>query len=161
MNLPSAYRLALDLMANTNNGFLTTIDESGQPQTRAMFNLRNQALFPRLANIWDTHDQDFLIYFTTNTSSKKIHQLKSNPRAAVYYCQPDDWRGLNLSGTLQMVADLSIKEALWHDEWALYYPQGFTDPDYAVLAFRPQSARYYHQLTDTSWNFPITEGLPK
>jgi phosphatidylethanolamine-binding protein (PEBP) family uncharacterized protein len=51
--------------------YVTTIDPDGFPQTRAMFNLRRKEQFPGLASLFKDHQYDFLVYFTTNTSSLK------------------------------------------------------------------------------------------
>ena len=111
-----------------------------------MFNLRRKEQFPGLGDFFQAHGDDFQVYFTTNTSSRKIEQIKANAGSSVYYCWPGEWRGLNLVGNIELIEDPEVRKALWHDGWEMYYPGGYQDPDYAVLSIRPRFARYYHQL---------------
>jgi general stress protein 26 len=124
--------------------YLTTIDRNGFPQTRAMFNLRNAEKFPKLKSFFSKQD-DFFVIFTTNTSSTKIENVKTNPKASVYYCRPDDSRGAMLGGTLEIITDDAIKQAIWHDGWERYYPSGYNDPDHTVLRFHGRIARGWNQ----------------
>ena len=146
MQEQDARRLSCELMETAEAAIVTTIDPEGFPQTRAMFNLRRKEQFPGLAGLFLKHKGDFLVYFTTNTSSPKIAHIKANPRASVYYCLPSAFRGLMLSGEMEIVADKKEKDQVWQQGWELYYPKGVHDPDHTVLRLRPVIAKYYHQL---------------
>lgn len=117
--------------------YLSTIDESGFPPTRAMENLRNTKRFPKLENFFKQHSDKFWILLSTNTSSAKIQHIKKNPAVCAYYCRPREYSGLALRGTAEIVEDRRLKEAVWHDYWTRYYPKGVTDPDYTVLSLHP------------------------
>jgi general stress protein 26 len=155
MDEKEARRLSLDLMKIAGAAYLTTIDRDGFPQTRAMFNLRRKEQFPGLSEVFDKHNDDFLVYFTTNTSSSKTGQIKRNHKVSVYYCKPDEWRGLMLSGEIEIVKFEEIKEAIWQGGWEMYYPKGFDDPDYTILRLRPVLAKYYHQLNFAQFYFAL------
>ena len=86
------------------------------------------------------HDEDLLVYLATNTSSRKVRQMQQNPAVAVYYCDPGTFRGVQLSGAVEMVSDSALKRRLWQDGWETYFPTGVDDPDYTVLRLRPESA---------------------
>jgi len=121
--------------------YVTTVDRMGFPQTRAMFNLRNRNHFPRLTEFFDGQEDDFTLMFTTNTSSTKIDDIKSNRAVSVYYCDPDTWRGVMFSGLIEIVRDSLTKKAIWHPEWNKYYPEGYNDPDHTVLRLLPTVAK--------------------
>ena len=146
MEEKDAVCLSLELMETAEAAIVTTIDPEGFPQTRAMFNLRRGEQFPGLAALFKKRPDDFLAYFTTNTSSSKIAHIKVNPRVSVYYCKPGEFRGLMLSGQVELVADRTEKERVWQKGWEQYYPGGVHDPDHTVLRLRPMIAKYYHQL---------------
>lgn len=148
MDIKEAEMLGLELINISELAVVTTINKEGFPQSRAMFNLRNKTLFPNLAGCFA---DNFIIYFTTNTSSSKVEHLRSNNRASIYFCRPDDWRGLNLSGTIAVSNDPDLRKSLWQESWTMYYPGGYSDPDYSVLVFTPYSASYYHQLDYIKW----------
>jgi general stress protein 26 len=130
-------RACLDLMAMRAEAYLSTIGPDGFPRTRAMLNLRSRAVYPGLVPVFAGHDEDFLLYFTTNTSSAKMRQIAANPAVAVYYCDPAGFHGLQLLGRIEVVEDPATKGRLWQEGWERYYPLGPTDPDYAILRLRP------------------------
>jgi len=125
--------------------YLTTVDAEGFPQTRAMFNLRNEVRFPKLVSLFQKQSNEFTIIFSTNTSSTKISDMEENPKVAVYYCLPESWRGVMLGGEIEIVHDLELKKNLWHDGWERYYPSGFDDPDHSVVRLYPTIARGWNQ----------------
>lgn len=154
MEEKEAKRLSLEFIETAEIAYLTTIDNDGFPQTRAMFNLRRKKQFPKLHELFrKKHQDDFMVYFTTNTFSPKIDHIKKNPRVSVYYCKPDEWMGLMLGGEIEIVTERGIKKELWQNGWEMYYPGGPDDTDYAVLRLSPMFAKYYHQLNFANFNF--------
>jgi general stress protein 26 len=141
-----AGQLSLDLLETAEAAILTTVDGEGFPQTRAMFNLRRKEQFPGLSPVFKNHQNDYLVYFTTNTSSPKVALISANPRVSVYYSKPGEFRGLMLGGVIEIVIDRAEKETIWQPGWERYYPGGAHDPDHTVLRLYPLQAKYYHQL---------------
>lgn len=157
MDAGDAKRLSRELMETAEAAYVTTVDEAGFPQTRAMFNLRRIGQFPGLAALFEDHKNDFLVYFTTNTSSSKIGHMRKNPKVSAYYCMPSEFRGLALSGEMKIVADGAEKERVWQQGWERYYPGGIHDPDHTVLRLHPLVATYYHQLSVFTFDLRSTE----
>ncbi|HEX2950129.1 MAG TPA: pyridoxamine 5'-phosphate oxidase family protein [Armatimonadota bacterium] len=151
MVIEQAITTARNLMENTEAAYLTTITSQGMPLTRAMLNLRSQTQYPALVDFFHAPENEWQIYFTTNTSSRKVMQLRENANASVFYCQPQAWIGLSLSGQLALVTDEAVKQTLWQPAWTMYYPQGPTDDDYAILRLTPTHAELYHQLDGARW----------
>ncbi|MHA1906874.1 MAG: pyridoxamine 5'-phosphate oxidase family protein [Candidatus Thorarchaeota archaeon] len=137
--------MAIYLLEHAKAAFLTSIDADGFPQTRGMFNLRNKDSWPRLIPLFEKHTEDFMVLFTTNTSSSKIEDIKRNQRVSVYYSIPDESRGLMIGGTIEIVDDDEIKKKLWHEGWEKYYPKGYNDPDHTVLRLYPIVGRGWNQ----------------
>lgn len=152
MNEDQAINLSLKLMEASEAVYLTMMDSDGFPETRAMLNLRNTKIYPGLKEVFQYHNVDFLTYFTTNTSSPKIERVKKNPKVCAYYCKPDEWRGLMISGFMEIVDDKNIKDELWQDNWTMYYPEGSEDMDYTVLCLRPTFLKGYHQFQQYTIN---------
>jgi len=157
MNEKEIREASLTLLESADAAYFTTIDEQGYPQTRCMFNLRNRVKFPKLIEMFEPHAGDFMILFTTNTSSDKIAHIKMNPAVCVYYCKPDDFHGLMLSGTIELVSDAKIKERLWHDGWERYYPTGPHDPDHTVLKLLPTKAKGWYKGRKVEFKFEVAE----
>ena len=140
MDKKESLELCRNLLDIAWPAYLTTIDAKGYPQTRAMFNLRNKKWFPKLISFFEER-ADFTVIISTNTSSTKISDIKTNSKVSIYYCDPESWRGVMFGGDIEIVDDLTVKKALWHDDWTRYYPKGYDDPDHTVLRLIPTSAR--------------------
>ena len=113
------------LMETADVAYLSTVDSDGFPQTRAMVNLRNKEQYSDLVSVFEEHQEDLLIYVTTDTASDKFKQIKENPKVSFYFCNPQKIQGLLLVGEMELVTDMDIKKQLWHDDWKIHYPNGF------------------------------------
>jgi len=110
--------------------YIAAVDENGYPNMKAM-------LAPRKRNGM----QEF--WFTTNTSSMRTAQYLRNDKASIYFCDQRFFRGILLTGTMEVLEDAASKEMVWRDGDEMYYPKGVTDPDYCVLKFTAKSGRWY------------------
>jgi len=141
------------LMETSKAAYLTTIDSEGFPITRAMFNLRNREQFPEFIEFFRKEENEFAIYIGTNTSSSKYRHIKKNPKIAVYFCDPDEFKGFMFGGEVDIVENLEIKRKIWLEWWTKYYPKGVEDPDYTLLRLAPKTARFYHKLQRINFEF--------
>lgn len=123
--------------------YLGSVDEDGFPNTKAMLAPRKREGIRE-------------IYFHTNTSSMRVAQYRSNPKANLYFCDKRFFRGVMLVGTVEVLEDSVHKEMLWQEGDTRYYPEGVTDPDYCVLRFTATKGRYYSNFD--SENFEIGQG---
>jgi len=146
MELDEAKILSLELMETSKAAYLTTIDSEGYPITRAMFNLRNIEQFPEFSEFFSKQKNKFVIYISTNTSSSKINHIKKNPKIAVYFCDPEDFKGVMFGGEVEIIEDMDIKRKVWLDWWTRYYLEGLDDPDYTLLQLLPKTAQFYYRL---------------
>ncbi len=119
-----------NMIDKQNICFISSIDEEGFPNTKAMLQPRRREGIEQ-------------IYLTTNTSSKKVASFKRNPKACLYFCDKRFYRGIMLRGTIEVLEDQESKNSIWQETDVLYYPEGVTDPDYCVLKFTAISGRYY------------------
>jgi len=145
MNTQELKQACIDLMETAQVAYLTTILPDGYPCTRAVFNLRNKQQFPNQAPLFAKHQDDLLIYISTNTSSHKLEQIKANAKVSVYYCKPEQFHGLMLSGDIEIMDDTTLRHALWNEGWERYYPGGPDDPDHTVLCLKPRSIQGWHE----------------
>jgi len=130
------------LVEDAKNVYVSSVDEDGYPNTKAMLSLQRDGLG--------------IHYFSTNLSSKRAAQFKRNPKACVYYCDEPSFRGLLLTGMMEVCDDTYHKELLWREGFERYYSKGVTDDDYVVYKFTAEKGRYFPGSTDT---FAIEELL--
>lgn len=111
---------------------VSSVDENGFPNTKAMFKTEHEGL------------KTFL--FSTNTSSMRVEQFRNNEKACIYFVGQSKINGLMLVGTMEVSRDRALREQLWVDGCEKYYPLGVDDPDYCVLRFTAEKAHYYFNL---------------
>jgi general stress protein 26 len=112
---------------------ISSVDEEGFPNTKAM-------LPPRKREDIST------FYFTTNTSSMRVKQFRSNNKACLYFFDKRFFRGIMLLGKIEVLTDQKSKDMIWQDGDTMYYPLGVTDPDYCVLKFSAGKMRIYQNF---------------
>lgn len=121
--------------------YLSYIDSRGFPTTRAM-------LAPR------EREGIRVFWFSTNTSSQKVAAFRRNPKGSIYFVDRLFFRGVSLSGTVEVLEDPESKERLWRRGDAMYYSRGVTDPDYCVLKFTADRGRYYRNFKSEDFSIP-------
>ncbi len=121
--------------------YLSYLDAEGFPTTRAMLAPRERKGIR-------------VFYLTTNTSSRKIAALRETPKASLYFVDTRFYRGVSLSGTVEVLEDPESKARIWRKGDEMYYPQGITDPDYCVLKFTAEKGRYYSNFKSEDFTLP-------
>jgi len=152
MDVEEAKKISLELMESSKAIYLTSIDSKGYPITRAMFNLRNIEQFPEFSKFFNELTKPFEIYISTNTSSSKIGHIKKNPKISIYFCEPEDFKGVMFGGDVEIINDMDIKRQVWLDWFVKYYREGLEDPDYTLLRLIPKVAQVYYKLQKGLFN---------
>lgn len=126
--------------------FISSIDEEGFPNTKAMLRPRKREGIKEF-------------YLSTNTSSLKVKSFRENPKACLYFCDRRFYRGVMLKGYVEVLEDQASKDMIWQFGDTMYYKGGKTDPDYCVLKFTAISARYYSSFKsiDIEVSSPLLE----
>jgi general stress protein 26 len=114
-----------------------TNGDNGYPNIKAMMRLKHEGL----KQFW----------LSTNTSTKRVEILKKDNRTCLYFVDEDNFAGLMLVGTIEILQDRASKEMLWSDGCEVYYPLGVDDPDYTVLRFNTEYGNYYRHLKNITF----------
>jgi general stress protein 26 len=91
------------------------------------------------------------VWFSTNTSSRRVAQFLKDPRACVYISDNDHFEGLMLVGEMAVLQDEESRRRIWREGFEQYYRQGVNDPDYSVLRFTARWGNYYHGLANETF----------
>lgn len=102
--------------------FISYIDKDGFPTACAMLRPRER-------------EGIRVFWFSTNISSNKVTAFRENPKASVYFADSCFFRGVSLSGTVEVLETAEARVRIWREGDTLYYREGVTDPDYCVLKF--------------------------
>lgn len=114
-----------------------TNGENGYPNIKAMMRLK--------------HDGLKKFWLSTNTSTKRVELLKSDNKVCLYFVDENDFAGLMITGTIEILKDRESKEMMWADGCEIYYPLGIDDPDYTVLCFTAEVGNYYSHLKNVTF----------
>ncbi len=148
---PEGWDEARALIDRAKFVYLSSLDEKGGPETRVLFNLRKvraKALASGPAAIGD----GFANYLGTNTSSRKVAQLRKDGRVCLYYSDNAKFEGCSVRGRLVEVDDRAVKESIYAKSWDMYYPGGMDGGDFSLFKFEPETVRYYHGLKVLSFD---------
>jgi len=95
---------ARDIISQTTYCGLVSIDSNGQPQVRTM-------------NPFPVKD-DLVIWFATSRESRKVGELRNNPKVAVYFASHNSAIGyVNISGKAEVIDDKELLVKMKRDYW--------------------------------------------
>lgn len=115
---------AAELMREARYCALVTLDASGAPQARAM------DPFPPEA--------DLSVWLATNHRTRKVEQIRKDPRVTLYYLAPGGDGYVTLLGEAEIVSDPAEKAKRWKPEWKGFYSDANRGPDYLLIRVRPR-----------------------
>ena len=95
---------AQEIINETTYCGLVTIDSLGQPQIRTM-------------NPFPVKD-DFVIWFATSRTSRKVREIKNNPKVCVYFANHLTAKGyVNINGTASVIDNRELLIQMKRDYW--------------------------------------------
>jgi general stress protein 26 len=134
---------AHEIINETTYCGLVTIDSLGQPQIRTM-------------NPFPVKD-DFVIWFATSRTSRKVREIKSNPKVSVYFANHLTAKGyININGSASVIDNRELLIQMKRDYWNGI--QGWQDK-FVLIKIIPKSIEiinYKHGLN----NDPYTLKAP-
>lgn len=101
---------------------LVTIGEDGRPQARTM------DAFPP--------DDRFVVWMATNPRTRKVREIRRDPRVTLYYFDAGARGYVTLVGTARLVDDPEEKARRWKPGWEAFYPD--RDRSYLLIEVTPE-----------------------
>ncbi|MFQ5637919.1 MAG: pyridoxamine 5'-phosphate oxidase family protein [bacterium] len=125
---------------------LITVDSTGQPHVRAM-----DPFLP---------DENMVVWFGTNRKSRKVQEIRKNPRVTLYYSDDKGAGYVAIIGTARLVDDPKEKAVRWKEEWVEFYKD--QKESYLLIKVIPEKleiVNYKHGIVgDTeTWRSPSVE----
>lgn len=135
--------VAREIMTAAQTCTLITLDTDGRPAARIM------DPFPA--------DNDFTVWFGTNSRSRKAGQIGKDPRVTLLYVSPDKSGYVSIQGHAILINDPAEKTMRWKSEWDQFYPD--RDESYLLIKVTPlrlEAVSYPHGITGdpTTWAPP-------
>ena len=64
-------------------------------------------------------NNEFIVYLVTNPKSRKVSEIRNNPRVTLTFQNSDGY--VAIKGTSFLILDLNTKKKFWKKEWTPYY----------------------------------------
>lgn len=134
---------AKEIMTAARYCALITIDSTRQPHVRTM------DPFPP--------DTNMVIWFGTNSKSRKVKEILNNPNVTLYYPEPKQDGYVVIKGIAEIINDKMEKEMYWKKEWEAFYPG--KEANYILIKVTPVQLdilSYKHGLIGNpyTWRIP-------
>lgn len=129
---------------------LMTVGPDGQPQARIV-----DPFLP---------DSDLTIWIATNPLTRKVAEIRRDPRVTLLYFSPSTFEYVTVIGTAAVNTDSREKASHWKAEWATMYHDQNRGDDYLLLRVRPTrlevvSARQGMRNDPKTWR-PVIVDVP-
>lgn len=99
---------ALEIMDTARYCALISLDSSGHPQARTM-----DPFLP---------GEDMVVWMGTNVRSRKVGEIRRDPRVSLYYEDPYEGGYVVIKGKGYIVNDPEMTGKYWKMEWDQFYP---------------------------------------
>ena len=114
---------ASDIIQKAQFCTFITIAKDGQPQARMV-----DPLAP---------DANFTIWFATNPLTRKVDQVRQNPKVTLSCFDAASSSYVTVPGRGDLVSDADEKQQHWKDTWAPIYPNGPRGGDVVLIRITP------------------------
>ena len=114
---------ATDIIQKAHYCTFITIDATGQPQARIV-----DPIAP---------DANFTIWFATNPLTRKVDQVRRNPRVTLSCFDAGTASYVTVLGRGELVTDAAEKQRHWKPDWTAIYPGGATGTDVMLIRINP------------------------
>ncbi|MFY0603781.1 MAG: pyridoxamine 5'-phosphate oxidase family protein [Flavobacteriaceae bacterium] len=140
------FTVAKEIIKNSKNCALITVDSLGIADARTM-----DPFLP---------EEDFTIWMATNPKSKKVSDIKNNPKATLYYFDKAHPGYVTIQGVATLVNLPEQKKKFWKEAWKNFYKDKTTG--YLLIKFTPHKMKVisekYKVLGDSiTWKSPEIE----
>lgn len=138
--------VARRMMAAAHYCAFITVDSAGWPQARTV-----DPLAP---------DSTMTVWFATNPSTRKVREIRKDPRVTLYYFDPLSQGYVTIIGRARLVNDRAEKARRWKPEWQVFYPD--RDKSVLLVEVTPErleivSVRDRIQGDSVTWRPPMVE----
>ena len=113
---------AREVMTTTRYCALITTGRNGRSHARTM-----DAFVP---------EADMSVWLATNPRSRKVAELRRNPRVTLYYFDRESAAYVTVYGTARLVHDKTEKAKRWKEDWKAFYPD--RDKSYLLIKVTPE-----------------------
>lgn len=87
-------------------------------------------------------DDGMDVYLVTDINSLKVDEIRVNPHAVLTFQSASKFASVR--GDLTLLQDKALLEKLWKEAWKVWFPDGKSDPNIALLKFTAHEGEYWN-----------------
>jgi len=141
--------VAREIMAAARYCALITVDSTGRAHARTL-----DPFAP---------DEEMVVWLATNPRSRKVAEIRRNPRVTLYYFDREGQGYVTVHGSARLVNDRQEKTKRWKTEWQAFYPD--REKDYLLIAVTPERMEVVSEtkgiLGDSKTWRPLSISFPR
>ena len=100
-----------NMVEKASAAYIAAVAEDGFPSIKAVFAAKGS-------------DGMKTFWFSTNLSAQRTQLFIKNPKACVYFCDPERSLALSMKGNIRVRTDREARERIWEDGDEQYYTEG-------------------------------------
>ncbi len=82
-------------------------------------------------------DSQMTVWVATNPLTRKVEQIRRNPKVTLFYWDPNGVSYVTLIGVAELVTDPELKARHWKEDWVNFYKDRWRGDDYVLIRIRP------------------------
>jgi general stress protein 26 len=114
---------ARDIIQKARYATLVTIGLDGHPQARIVDPM--------------TTDTDFITWIATNPLTRKVNEIRRNPRVTLLYFDAASSGYVTIIGRAALVTDAAEKAKHWKEEWSPFYETRDGKKEFTLIRLTP------------------------
>jgi len=100
-------------------------------------------------------DEDMVVWLGTNPVTRKVAEVRKDPRATLCCFDPAGQGYVTLIGKADIVTEPAEKAKRWKDDWLAFYKDKYRGDDYVLIRVRPRRLEIV-SYADKLLNDPVT-----
>ena len=89
------------------------------------------------------------LWFFSWADSRKIQELKREPRVLLDYSEPKNQNYVSISGRAEVMRDTAKAKELWSEPLRTWFPEGPDDPNLTLIKVNVESAEHWDSPSST------------
>jgi len=89
------------------------------------------------------HEFGGILWFMTGADSRKVAEIRNNPRSLLTYADPQKQNYISIAGSASVVHDQQKINELWTEFARPWFPKGKEDPNLTLIRFETEEAEFW------------------
>jgi len=84
-----------------------------------------------------------VFWYATHSRSRKIAEIKENPKVTLFFAHPDTQDHASVFGLAEIVDDRETKHRFWQDAWYEFWKKGPDGDEFILIKVIPVTGEFF------------------